>query len=203
MSGRARLGLNRKSSEPHFVYPSFDLPSHPRTMALTFSADLDNIFGIGDGIDGLQKTVEEKFARQLTLRQDKIGSNDFRKQNVSSQTAELQALEARLQATEARLKEKMSRSSSAVVGNNFKYNLSRKATLGHASQGSRPTSRSGGIEETRPSSRLGTNHSSKGENASSFEGRNIVARQDSFYQMRSMLGALPQTPSVNLRNAYG
>ena len=29
-------------------------------MALAFSADLDNIFGIGDGIDGLQRTVEEK-----------------------------------------------------------------------------------------------------------------------------------------------
>ena len=31
-----------------------------RTMALAFSVDLDNIFGIGDGIDGLARTVEEK-----------------------------------------------------------------------------------------------------------------------------------------------
>ena len=31
-----------------------------RTMALAFSADLDNIFGIGDGIDGLERTVKEK-----------------------------------------------------------------------------------------------------------------------------------------------
>ena len=38
-------------------------------MALAFSADLDNIFGIGDGIDELRKTVEEKFARILYLKE--------------------------------------------------------------------------------------------------------------------------------------
>ena len=130
------------------------------------------------------------------------GSNNFREQTVSSKTAELQALEARLQATEARLKERMSRSSSPATRNNAPYNFSRKAVLQSTSEAARPMSRSSGNEELRPGSRPGTNHSSKGEIAGSFEGRNTPLRQDSFYKMGQMPGALPQTPPVNSRNRY-
>ena len=129
-------------------------------------------------------------------------SNDTRKQNVHSQTVELQALEARLRATEARLKEKIFGSSSTTAKNNAQYNFSRKVLLGHGKLGSRPTSRSGGNEEMKPSSRPGTGHSSNDNNAASFETRNIPPRQNSVYSMRSMPGALPQTPPVNSRNAY-
>jgi len=52
-------------------------------MALSFSADLDALFGLG----ALEESVEQ------------------RKKALSSQAAELKALEARLQETEAKLKE--------------------------------------------------------------------------------------------------
>ena len=69
-----------------------------RTIALNFSADLDNAFAINTPeLAGLQESVEQK------------------KQAVSTQNQQLQELQARIRETEERLKKS---SSSAIGGKN-------------------------------------------------------------------------------------
>ncbi|KAI4117979.1 MAG: hypothetical protein LQ345_001870 [Seirophora villosa] len=60
------------------------------SVTRTFSADLNDAFSMDKKLDGLVQSVEQK------------------KQAVSSQSQELEALEAKLRATEQRLKEKQS-----------------------------------------------------------------------------------------------
>ena len=81
-------------------------------MARNFSGLLNDAFAIDNSnLDGLAKSVKQKCVPySLMIQPDSADRN--RKQAVSSQNAELEALEAKLRETEERLKERTSRAPS-------------------------------------------------------------------------------------------
>ncbi|MCJ1338363.1 hypothetical protein MMC09_003650 [Bachmanniomyces sp. S44760] len=81
------------------------------TIAQSFLAALNDAFMIDDHLDGLAKSVEQK------------------KKAVTTQNAELEALEARLRKTEERLKAQQSRSSSPAGGRSG-YNSPNRPSVG-------------------------------------------------------------------------
>jgi hypothetical protein len=72
------------------------------TMARSFSLALNDLFKIDNSIADLDAAVSEKYVPSIHLKDVLTPAN--RKRAVSSQTSELEALEARLRATEERLK---------------------------------------------------------------------------------------------------
>ena len=79
-------------------------------MARNLSASLNDAFAMDNHLEGLAQSVELKYFSDSSS--DNLRLIASRKQAVSSQNAELEALEAKLRATEERLKEQRSRNSS-------------------------------------------------------------------------------------------
>ena len=79
-------------------------------MARNFSASLNDAFAMDSKLDGLVQSVEQKYYPMKKRHRQRL--TEPRKQAVSSQNAELEALEAKLRETEERLKEQRSRTSS-------------------------------------------------------------------------------------------
>jgi hypothetical protein len=75
-------------------------------------SELDNLFKLDGDLDSLDKNVHQKYAFHLNIHQTKprLTLPPPRKQAVSTQTQELEALEARLREAEDRLKQASSNS---------------------------------------------------------------------------------------------
>lgn len=73
-------------------------------MARSFSLALNDLFKIDGSLADLDAAVDEKYILPLLSHVNLLNSPSRRKKAVSSQTSELEALEARLRATEERLK---------------------------------------------------------------------------------------------------
>ncbi|KAL6717365.1 hypothetical protein ACLMJK_005280 [Lecanora helva] len=82
------------------------------TMARNFSASLNDAFSMDTNLDQLVQSVEQKYVHSPSLIVP-FKLNRDRKKAVSSQNAELEAIEAKLRQTEERLKEKSRTSSPA------------------------------------------------------------------------------------------
>ena len=82
-----------------------DLTVRHSTAARNFSAALDDLFKIDEGLDTLDKKVHQKYCLPRSSLETNIGADLARKQAVSTHTQELEALEARLRETEERLKQ--------------------------------------------------------------------------------------------------
>ncbi|MCJ1368222.1 hypothetical protein MMC16_007363 [Acarospora aff. strigata] len=98
------------------------------TLARSFSAALNEAFMIDNSLDGLKQSVEKKWAFINILPQ----IAKLRKKAVSSQSQELEALEARLRETEERLKQRRSRTSSPSSSNNARNTSHRRPGIGRA-----------------------------------------------------------------------
>jgi Tfp pilus assembly protein PilX len=73
--------------------------------------ELDSLFKLDGDLDSLEKNVSQKCAPPLCSPRARVPANlPRRKQAVSTQTQELEALEARLRAAEDRLKQASSNS---------------------------------------------------------------------------------------------
>jgi len=75
------------------------------TAARNFSAALDDLFKIDEGLDTLEKKVHQKYYLPRSSPETNQAADFARKQAVSTHTQELEALEARLRETEERLKQ--------------------------------------------------------------------------------------------------
>ena len=108
---------------------------------------------------------------------------------VSSQSAELEALEARIRETEERLKEKQARQSFLPARNNDNNISPQRSLVGRGSNG----------QSTR--SDMETARSPL--NARSVPPSRPIVSNSSSYLTQNMPGALPQTPSEVEGNDYG
>ncbi|MCJ1372864.1 hypothetical protein MMC20_004090 [Loxospora ochrophaea] len=133
------------------------------TMALNFSAALNDAFNMDNSLDGLVESVEQK------------------KKAVTSQSQELEALEARLRETEERLKLKQSRSSSPAPRNSGYNSPLRQPPFGRVINGKEndrlPAAVTSPLATQPPSS----------------QSRPSTAKSRS-YGMPPMPGAMPETP---------
>ncbi|KAL8736402.1 MAG: hypothetical protein Q9166_000194 [cf. Caloplaca sp. 2 TL-2023] len=137
------------------------------SIARTFSTDLDAVFSMDTNLDGLVQSVEQK------------------KQAVSSQSQELEALEARLRETEEKLKEKQT----IPAGKKINYTGQQQQTLSSSS-----------VTETKG------NHAASNMETSDRAVENIASQAPSAstmsYWRPQMPGTLPETPSDSRQNSY-
>lgn len=114
----------------------------------------------------------------------------YRKQSVSSQNQELEALEARLKETEERLKQKQSDSSGRGTGNNTPH---RRRQLGDTY----------GVEQQRDYQASPTQHSDSQQIAQPFKRSDQAPSQNTMaYWKPEMSGTLTETPSESGQNNY-
>jgi hypothetical protein len=72
--------------------------------------ELDSLFKLDGDLDSLDKNLHEKYACNIQFLPSRVTLTSPRKQAVTTQTQELEALEARLRAAEDRLKQAKSNS---------------------------------------------------------------------------------------------
>ena len=112
-----------------------------------------------------------------------------RKKAVSSQSQELEALEARLRETEERLKQRRSRNSSPSSSSNGRNTSHRRAPIGRTFSG-----QGGEAEQAAVTSPLATQPPST-------QSRPPTAQSPS-YSIPSIPGAMPQTPAEMVSSDY-
>ncbi|KAL8676559.1 MAG: hypothetical protein Q9186_006939 [Xanthomendoza sp. 1 TL-2023] len=138
-------------------------PGARSSISRTFSADLNDAFSVDKKLDGLVQSVEQKYVAW--------------KQAVSSQTQELEALEAKLRETEERLREKQVSSAGKTTNN-----------TGHQQQAPQ---RNLGASESPVENRETERMTDQAPSASTMS-----------YWRPPMPGALPETPGDSRQNSY-
>lgn len=154
---------------------------------------------IDSSLDGLSQSVEQKCARIPTLEdhldlqslQRKPCMTDcvHRKKAVSSQSQELEALEARLRETEERLRQKQSRTSSPSSLNSGRNTPHRRQAIGRAFSEQRSEK-----EQAIATSPLATQPVAS-------QSRPPTGKAPS-YSVPPMPGAMPQTPGETGTSDY-
>lgn len=139
------------------------------TMARSFSLALNDVFKIDNSLADLDAAVEQK------------------KKAVSTQTSELEALEARLRATEERLKAREAISSPSGRSSGGANSPRQRASLGDTFTHTRPEK-----AETSPTSPLATEFRNKAPSRPT-----TAKRQEPSFTAPPIPGALPPTPGAS------
>ncbi|KAL8802859.1 MAG: hypothetical protein Q9182_003546 [Xanthomendoza sp. 2 TL-2023] len=139
----------------------------PSSIARTFSADLNDAFSVDKKLDGLVQSVEQKYGAP--------------KQAVSSQTQELEALEAKLRETEEKLREKQLSPARKTVNNT-----------------GQPQQASG----AQPQSNLAASETYVENGQTGRVAGQAPSASTMSYWRPPMPGALPETPGDSRQNSY-
>ncbi|KAI4274912.1 MAG: hypothetical protein LQ337_003578 [Flavoplaca oasis] len=143
----------------------------PSSISRAFSADLNDAFSMDKNLDGLVQSVERKYV--------------LKKQEVSSEIQELEALETKLKETEERLKEKQA----SPAANKVNDKVMQQRVPPPAFHGQSP--------EVSTTSTLATTD----EAARSSVNQTPSTSTMSFWRP-PMPGTLPETPGDSRQNSY-
>ncbi|KAI4226464.1 MAG: hypothetical protein LQ349_006872 [Xanthoria aureola] len=143
-------------------------PEIRSSISRTFSADLNDAFSMDKNLDGLVQSVERK------------------KQEVSSEIQELEALEAKLRETEERLKEKQASPAATRVNDS-----------GTQQQAPPPADRAHHAQATSMVSESATVDQGTGSSVDQAPSASTMS-----YWRPPMPGALPDTPGDSRQNSY-